>query len=176
MARLQEVVAPSGDVVRRKPQHGDYCWDGEVWRRWSGRRWATAAYSLHPERLMSPTHVDEYPTIDRERGLRALARAVEDQVTSNGASVVHVSPSGVVLGYQRHVSHVFHAVMHLVGLSFGGIVPWASLSDIRRSHCHWAFLVRTPVGADRFHTRWSTPGYDSAFSCRSSPLMRSPVP
>ena len=149
MGRVQEVVAPSGDVVRRKPTRGDYCWDGEVWRRWSGRRWATAAYSLHPERLMSPTHVDEHPTIDRDRGLRALAGAVEDQVTSNGASVVHVSPSGVVLSYPRHVSHVFHAAMTLITVGVWGIV-WLALALRRRED-------RVRFDIDPWGNVWSTP-------------------
>ena len=127
MGRVQEVVAPSGDVVRRKPRHGDYLWDGEVWRRWSGRRWARAAYSLHPEQLLSPTRIDEHPTIDVERGRRALSRAVEDQVASNAASVVHDGPSGVILGYHRPVSHVFHAVMTLITAGLWGVV-WLALA------------------------------------------------
>jgi hypothetical protein len=149
MVRVQEVVAPSGDVVRRKPLHGDYCWDGEVWLRWSGRRWARAAYSLHPEQLLSSRRIDEHPSIDVERGRRALARAVQDQVASNGASVVHDGPSGVILGYQRHVSHVFHAVLTVLTLGAWGVV-WLALA--RRRHQD---LVRFDI--DPWGNVWSTP-------------------
>ena len=149
MVRVQEVVAPGGAVVRRKPRHGDYCWDGEVWRRWSGRRWARAAYSLHPEQLSSSTRIDEHPAIDFERGQRALARAVEDQVASNGANVVYDGPSGVILGYQRPVSHVFHAVMTVVTAGLWGVV-WLALALRRRED-------RVRFDIDAWGNVWATP-------------------
>jgi hypothetical protein len=111
MVRAQEVLQVDGTTARRKPVVGDYTWDGEVWRRWSGRRWATAAYSLHPERLAQATRPDEYAAISKEGGRRILAKAVEDQVATNGATVVFDGPSGVVLGYRRRYSTVFHALM-----------------------------------------------------------------
>jgi hypothetical protein len=150
MVRVQDVVAPSGDVVRRRPLHGDYCWDGEEWLRWSGRRWARAAYSLHPEQLLSSTRIDDHPPIDVERGRRALARAVGDQVASNGASVVHDGPSGVILGYQRHVSHVFHAVLTVLTGGAWGLV-WLALAlrrhqdRVRFDIDPWGHVWATPV-------------------------------
>ena len=111
---VQDVVGRDGTVARRKPVVGDMQWDGTVWRRWSGRRWATAAYSIDPERLRRAAPLHEDPqTVDEERRRRALALAVEDQVASNGATVVHDGPSGVVLSYRRSVSHGFHAALTL---------------------------------------------------------------
>ena len=142
-------MAPSGAVVRRKPRLGDYCWDGEVWRRWSGRRWVKAAYSLHPEQLMSPSRVDEWPNIDPQRGRRALERAVEDQVTTNGASVVFDGPGGVVLSYRRHVSHVFHALMTVITGGLWGLV-WLARAIGRRED-------RVRLDIDPWGNVWATP-------------------
>jgi|RhiMethySRZTD1v2_1073278.scaffolds.fasta_scaffold610658_3 hypothetical protein len=149
MVRVQEVVAPSGGVVRRKPRHGDYLWDGEVWLRWSGRRWARAAYSLHPDQLLSPERIDEHRPIDVERGRRALSRAVADQVASNKARVVHDGPSGAILGYERPVSHVFHAVMTLITAGLWGVV-WLALTLRRRED-------RVRYDIDPWGNVWATP-------------------
>ncbi len=152
MGRVQEVVAPSGVVVRREPRNGDYCWDGEVWRRWSGRHWARARYSLHPEQLFSSTRIDDHPMIDPERGRHALARAVADQVASNGASIVSDGPIGVVLAYQRPVSHGFHAVMTVITAGLWGVV-WFALAlrqhedRLRFDIDPWGNVWATPVTA-----------------------------
>lgn len=126
MPRVHEIVEPSGAVVRRAPRLGDLRWDGTVWRRWSGRRWLTAAYSLHPERLDVPERFDLYPPVAPEARTRALARAVEDQVATKAASVVFDGPSGVVLGYKRPISHIFHAVMTLLTGGLWALV-WLAL-------------------------------------------------
>jgi hypothetical protein len=131
MVRAQEVVEASGTVVRRKPLPGDYRWDGSVWHRWTGRRWARAAYSLDPGRLRVPTRLDEDPGLGRERLDRALARAVEDQVAVNGATVVHQGPSGVVLGYRRREAHLLHGVMTVLTAGLWGVV-WIAIVLSRR--------------------------------------------
>lgn len=102
-------------------------WDGRVWKRWSGRRWASAAYSLRPERLevSEPLHREE--PIDTARRRRALDLAVEDQVTTNGATVVFSGPNGVVLGYGRQAAHLFHAAMTVVTAGLWAVV-WIAAS------------------------------------------------
>ena len=119
---VQDVVGPDGAAERRRPQPGDMRWDGTLWRRWSGKQWARAAYSRRPERLRdsAPLHAD--PAIDEARRARALALAVEDQVAGNGATVVHEGPSGVVMAYRRSVSHGLHAVLTVLT---GGL--WAAV-------------------------------------------------
>lgn len=126
MVRAQEIVRPDGAVMTRKPVAGDMRWDGERWRRWSGRSWAHAAYSFRPDRLRDagPLHGD--PVVDEDARRRALSLAVEDQVGARGASVVHDGPSGVVLGYQQPVSHLFHAVMTLLTGGLWGLV-WLAM-------------------------------------------------
>ena len=52
--------------------------------------------------------------MDGERRGRALSEAVEDQVVTNGATVVLDGPGGVVLAYRRPVAHGLHAVLTLV--------------------------------------------------------------
>lgn len=51
-----------------------------------------------------------------------LAKAVEDQVATNGATVVYDGPSGVVLGYRRPVSHGLHAIGTFLTGGLWGIV------------------------------------------------------
>jgi len=152
MGLVQEVVAPSGEMVRRKPRYGDHCWDGEVWRRWSGRHWARARYSLHPEQLFSSTRIDDHPTIDPKRGRHALARAVGDQVASNDAIVVYDGPSGVVLAYQHPVSHLFHAVMTVITAGLWGVVWFVVALRQREDRVRfdidpWGNVWATPVPA-----------------------------
>ena len=106
-------------------------WDGRAWRRWSGRRWTLAAYSLRPGRLRQPSHLRNDPGIDAETRRQALMLAVEDQVAGNRASVVLDGPNGVVLGYRRPVAHGFHAVMTLLT---GGLwlLVWAAAMSRRQ--------------------------------------------
>jgi hypothetical protein len=126
MARVQDVLDADGSVVRRKPVVGDMRWDGRVWKRWTGRRWRRAAYSLHPRRLERAAPLQLEPAIDDDRRRRALSLAVEDQVTTNGATVVLDGPTGVVLAYRRPVSHGFHAVATILT---GGLWAVVWLAD-----------------------------------------------
>ncbi len=80
---------PAGGVTRRKRVVGDLRSDDKVWRRWSGRRWAVAAYSLDPARLRTPARFDQDPEIDQASRERALALSVEDQVAGDTATVVY---------------------------------------------------------------------------------------
>jgi hypothetical protein len=61
--KVQDVVNDDGTAVRRKPVGGDLRWDGTSWQRWSGRRWARAAYSLHPEVLTNPAPFYQRPCL-----------------------------------------------------------------------------------------------------------------
>ena len=97
-------------------------WDGKLWRRWSGRRWARAAYSLHPERLTNPAPFYQEAPIEESRRHRALALAVEDQVATNAATVILDGPSGVALAYRRPIAHLAHAIATLLT---GGL--WAAV-------------------------------------------------
>ncbi len=124
-------------------------WDGSVWRRWSGRQWALAAYSLHPDRLKSSTHFDQHNSIAAERRHHALALAAEDQVTTNGATVVFDGPHGVVLAYRRSVSHLLHAVMTLVTAGVWAVV-WIALALGRRED-------RVRLEADCWGNVWARP-------------------
>ena len=149
MTRTIEIAGPDGTRVRRRPIVGDLRWDGRVWQRWSGRRWSRAAYSLHPERLLRPTSFDEDPAIDRPGQARALALAVEHQVATNGASVVHDGPSGVVLAYRRPVSHVAHALLTLLTAGLWGIV-WIVMALSRAED-------RVLLEVDRWGNVWARP-------------------
>jgi hypothetical protein len=122
-------------------------WDGTEWKRWSGRRWTRAAYSLHPELLTDPVRLQEPPPVTEERRHRALALAVEDQVAAQGAFVILEGPSGVVLAYRRPVAHLFHAVMTLLT---GGlwIVVWLALALGRRED-------RVRLEADQWGNVWA---------------------
>ena len=102
-------------------------WDGKAWKRWSGRRWARAAYSLYPDRLREATRLDQAPAIDKHSRQRAMALAVEDQVATNGATVILDGPSGVVLAYRRPVAHLLHAFLTVIT---GGLwaVVWLAIA------------------------------------------------
>lgn len=143
------MVAVDGTAVRRKPVAGDVRWDGTVWRRWSGRRWAQAAYSLDPDRLEQPARLDAGTPVGEGRRRRALMLAVEDQVVANGATVVLDGPHGVVLAYPRAVSHVFHAVMTLVTAGLW-IVVWLALALGRGQR-------RVRLEADDWGNVWARP-------------------
>lgn len=149
MPRAQEVVRLDGAVVRRKPHLGDMTWDGVEWRRWSGRRWTRAAYSLHPGWLADPVRLQEREPVSRGRRQRALALAVEEEVATHAASVVLDGPSGVVLAYRRPVSHVLHAVLTLFT---GGlwIVVWLVLALGRRDD-------RVRLEVDEWGNVWPQP-------------------
>ena len=114
MRKVQDVLDVTGTPRRRKPEPGDTHWDGEAWQRWDGRRWTPAAYALHPELLKRPHGYRDAPELAAERRTHALEQVVADQVTSYGASVVLTTPTYVILGHRRRVSHLMHAVLTLV--------------------------------------------------------------
>lgn len=149
MVRTQEIVEANGAVVRRKPVLGDMHWDGSVWQRWSGRRWAHAAYSLHPDRLRVATPFDRLSEIGVESRQRALALAVEDEVATNSATVIFDGPNGVVLAYHRRVSHFLHAFMTVVT---GGLwaVVWLVVALGRRED-------RVRLETDSWGNVWARP-------------------
>lgn len=111
MRKVQDVLDVTGSPRRRKPETGDTRWDGEAWLRWDGRRWGPAAYAVHPALLRRPHGYRDAPELAGERRTHALEQVVADQVTSYGATIVHTTPTYVVLGYRRRVSHVMHAVL-----------------------------------------------------------------
>ena len=125
--RVQDVVDAGGTAVRRRPVPGDMRYDGKRWRRWSGRRWNQAVYSVHPQRLLDPVPIHHEPTLDEDRRRRVLSLAVEDQVATNGATMVLDGPHGVVLAYRRAVSHGFHAVMTLLTAGLWAVV-WLAIA------------------------------------------------
>lgn len=149
MPRVEEVVSADGTHVRRKPIAGDVRWDGTSWRRWSGRRWTRALYSLHPELLTDPCPFQQQPPVAAKRRHRALSLAVEDQVAANAAVVIFDGPSGVVLAYRRPVSHFFHGVMTLLT---GGLwaVVWLAFALGRRED-------RVRLEADQWGNVWGRP-------------------
>lgn len=59
---------------------GDLAWNGERWRRWDGKKWRVAAYSLQPGLQRAPAQPSTWPTVARERLDRGLALAVEERV------------------------------------------------------------------------------------------------
>lgn len=146
MRKARTVIGPHGEVAHRKPQVGDLSWDGEAWRRWTGRRWTIAAYSLHPDRLRRPDRIDRQQPVDQEARSRALELAVQDQVVTRGATVVHEGPGGVVLGYRKPVSHGFHAVLTIVTGGLWGFV-WLALALGQRDN-------RAFLEADRWGNVW----------------------
>ncbi len=102
-------------------------WSGGRWTRFNGRRWAPAAYSLAPELLRDPARLDERPGRSDQARRRALALAVEDQVTHHGATIVLDGPSGVVLAYRRRRSLLLDGVMVVVT---GGLwLGWLMLTN-----------------------------------------------
>jgi hypothetical protein len=149
MPKTHDVVSDDGTTARRKPVVGDMRWDGKLWRRWNGRRWARAAYSLHPERLTNPAPLFQFAPIDESRRQRALALAVEDQVATNAASVILDGPSGVALAYRRPVAHFMHAI--ITGLT-GGLwaIVWIAVAFGRRED-------RIRLEADRWGNVWAHP-------------------
>ena len=149
MPSVQEVVDGHGTTVRRKPVAGDLRWDGELWRRWSGRRWARAAYSLRPEQLTDVTPFYRGSQLDEARRDRVLALAVEDQVASNAGTVIYEGPSGVVLAYRRPISHFFHAGLTVFTGGLWGVV-WIAAVLSRHED-------RIRLEADRWGNVWARP-------------------
>lgn len=107
--------------MKRRRALGELRWDGKVWRRWNGRRWAKALYSPRPVRLLDSTPLDRDDIVDRAQREHLLAQAVEEAV-ADGGRVVHVGPRGTVIGQRRSISHVMHAILTLVTGGFWGIV------------------------------------------------------
>ena len=149
MPIARDVTSADGAVVRRKPVVGDMHWDGKRWRRWDGRRFVHAAYAVHPARLEEQTKLHDQPELDESRRQRALSRAVEDQVVTNGATVVLDASSGVVLAYRRPVSHVLHAVLTLVTAGLW-IVVWLAVAFGRGED-------RALFEVDRWGNVWARP-------------------
>lgn len=149
MAKVQQLVRPDGEVVTARPTAGDLRWDGKVWRRWSGRRWETAAYPLHRDWLKNEAPLHDRPVIGEPAWEKALALAVEREVSENGATLVLDGPTGIVLAYRRHVSHVFHAIMTVIT---GGLwaVVWLASALGRRED-------RIRLEADKWGNVWATP-------------------
>jgi len=124
-------------------------WDGNVWRRWNGRRWATAAYSTNPDGLRLRARPDSGPVIGDETARRVMSSAVEDQVATNGATVVLDGAQGVILGYRRRTAHAFHAAMTLV--TAGLWAPVWILSSLRPGE------ERIRLSVDAWGHVWATP-------------------
>jgi hypothetical protein len=149
MPKTQDVVSDDGTTARRKPVVGDMRWDGKLWRRWNSRRWARAAYSLRPELLTDPAPLHELAAIDESRRQRALALAVEDQVATNAATVIHEGPSGVALAYRRPVAHLLHGILTAFT---GGLwaVVWIAIAFGRHED-------RIRLEVDRWGNVWAKP-------------------
>jgi hypothetical protein len=137
---------------RRDRAVGEMLWDGKIWRRWSGRSWATAVGSIHPDRLENSTPLDTQPTLTPAQQRHILDQVVENQVTTNGASVVLDNANGVVLSYRRHVSHLAHGLMTLLT---GGLwlIVWISVATSKRDERirlepdPWGNVWAVPLGA-----------------------------
>jgi hypothetical protein len=142
-------LSTAGDV-RRGRTVGDLRWHKQRWERWSGRRWARAAYSLQPDLLTRPDLPGTWPLLDRDRRDRGLALAVENQVSHNRAHVLYEGPHGVVLGYRTHVSHLLHALLTLLTAGLWVFV-WLGVVAGRREQ-------RIRLEIDRWGHVWAVPG------------------
>ena len=145
----REVVGRDGTVERRKPVSGDLHWDGTVWERYDGRRWSHAEYALRPDRLRSSTPLHDDPPADEAARSRALALAVEDEVASNGATVVHEGPSGVVLSHRPSVSHLLHALLTVLTAGLWAVV-WLYITFTNRDR-------RVRLEVDSWGNVWARP-------------------
>ena len=148
MARSQEVVTVSGAVVQRVPRAGDMRWDQVEWQRWNGARWVRAVYSLRPDRLRNPAHFADEDVVDEPRRQRALALAVEDQVVTNAATVVHEGPTGVVLGYVQRTSYSGHVMMSVLTVGLWLPILMAAMNRRREQ--------RVSLQVDRYGNVWAT--------------------
>lgn len=97
-------------------------WDGDSWRRWSGRRWARPVYSLQPRVLVRRDGPATWARLDQDRLDHGIRLAVEDQVTRNAARVDHEGPHGVLLAYKVRVSHGLHLVLTILTGGLWGFV------------------------------------------------------
>jgi hypothetical protein len=121
------VRTPSG-----VPRVGTYRWHRRCWRRWSGRQWAEATYSAFPKRLSRPRDWETYPELPEPRRERLLEIAVDLEVLAGGR-VVHRSPDGVTLAYQRSVTHLGHLVLTLITGGLWGFV-WIAVILSRKEN------------------------------------------
>ncbi len=124
-------------------------WRGDRWRRWTGRQWANASHSINPARLRSRTPLEQdqaIPTADRQR---VLERAIEDEVLA-GATVVHRSGQGVILGYQARINHLGHFFLTLLTGGLWGFV-WVALVATRKQE-------RTRLDVDAWGNVWPVAG------------------
>jgi diacylglycerol kinase family enzyme len=153
MVRAQDIVRADGLVVHRKPLEGDMRWDGKVWRRWNGRRWATAAYSVAPARLQDRSRPDSWPTISRAAARAFLMKAVEAQVATNGATVVLDNGLRMILGYRKRVPHGLFAVFSVLTAGLG-TVAWVAASLNRGEQ-------RVQLSIDDWGNVWAKPVADS---------------
>ena len=112
------------------PAVGDYRWHRHSWRRWSGRDWATATYSLFPTRLTQPQEWATYPELPMLKRQRLLERAVDLEVLA-GATVVHRSDRGVTVARPRSVTHLGHFILTLLTGGLWGFV-WLAVVLSRR--------------------------------------------
>lgn len=96
-------------------------WDRGRWRRWSGRRWASATYSVQPARLRSAIPFDQHQMLPAATRERILTKAVDAEVLA-GATVVRRTSEGVILGYVKPVNHLAHFLMTLITGGLWGIV------------------------------------------------------
>lgn len=119
----------TGDQRVAQRRAGDLVWDGDRWRRWDGKKLRSAAYSLHPDLLRAPASPSTWRTLSREQLEHGLALAVEQEVLTNGATLVHEGPTGPVLAYRRPVRHILHAVATILTLGLSAIVWLMSALD-----------------------------------------------
>lgn len=92
---------------------------------------------------------DSGPVIGDETARRVMSSAVEDQVATNGATVVLDGAQGVILGYRRRTAHAFHAAMTLV--TAGLWAPVWILSSLRPGE------ERIRLSVDAWGHVWATP-------------------
>lgn len=97
-------------------------WNGKVWRRWSGSRWALALYSRDRIRLTFPAPLDDDPALSRAARDELLALAVDDLVLTRGARVVHSGAAGTLVAVRRPVSHFMHGLLTLLSGGLWGVV------------------------------------------------------
>jgi len=105
---------------------GTMQWKRDRWRRWGGRRWANATYSVQPERLRSSVPFEREPELSAEARERILARAVDAEVLA-GATVLHQAEGAVILGYPRRINHLGHFLLTLLTGGLWGFV-WLVLA------------------------------------------------
>jgi hypothetical protein len=98
---------------------GDLAWNGDRWRRWNGKKWKSALFSLQPDLLRAEASPSTWPELPAHRLDRVLALAVERHVMDHGGTVIHDGPHGPVLGYPKTVNHFVYAVLTVVTFGIG---------------------------------------------------------